>query len=303
MALDPAGWLEKAQALPEGGSARVGHDCGPGRVLVVEHKEDGWRAHCFRCSTELGEGWVPKPTPSLGERIARQRRLQAAGAAARERGCLHMPEGEPDPQRWPTAARAWLYKAGMSNKAIREFGAVWSEEMERVIIPLYQDGVLTYWQGRNYGVVDDYNPKYLNPKVDRNKLLYRGIYETVHEPLVLTEDILSAWKIQQAGFAAWSVMGTSLSEANLVIVLQTRQPVILWLDPDDAGRRGMRKMHKTLTAYGVDVCRIDSESDPKLLSRYEIRRLLHGTGRYATSDAEEARTLWLVDPGSAEART
>jgi len=191
----------------------------------------------------------------------------------------------------------------MSNKDIREFGAVWSPDMERVVLPLYQNGVLTYWQARNVGVVDDYNPKYLNPQVDRNKLLYKGDYEDVDMPLVVTEDILSAWKVQRARCAAWSIMGTSLSEANLVLVLQTKQPIVLWLDPDPAGDRGMRKMQRTLRAYGVDVCRIDSESDPKLLSRYEIRRLLNGTGRYAASNFEEARTLWVVDPGGAEART
>ncbi|AGW43594.1 DNA primase [Burkholderia phage JG068] len=300
--LNPDSWLEKAKALPEGGRARTSHDCGPGRVLVIEHKEDGWRAHCFRCSTQEGEGWVAKPAPTLGERIERQRRIQAAGAAAKSRGYLTMPEGVADPQEWPTPARAWLYKAGMSNEDIKQFGAVWSPDMERVILPLYRDGRLTYWQGRNYGVVDDYNPKYLNPPVDRDKLLYQGASEWPTGPLVITEDILSAWKVQKAGFEAWSIMGTSLSEANLVLILKTNQPVVLWLDPDEAGQRGMRKMIRTLRAYGVDTCRVDSERDPKLLSRYDIRRLLYGTGRYASPDTEEAGTLWIVDPGSSETR-
>jgi DNA primase len=127
-------------------------------------------------------------------------------------------------------------------------------------------GGLLYWQART---LDKTNPKkYLNQ---------RGVYKHSFVAkygagpiVVLTEDILSAYKVSRAGVEAWPLMGTKLSTTVAAEIIRDSRPVAVWLDPDMAGRTSAAKICKTLRAYGVKVTNVVSDKDPKLLSREEI---------------------------------
>jgi hypothetical protein len=261
--LDPKSWLDYAKSLEVGQSRRFDHDCGDGRTLKADHKANGWGAWCWRCNDS---GWVPHPEESLEQRLARLTAVRAVEQEASRSVALPTPM-EPDAAQWPPEARLWLYKIGMSNDNIREAGFYWCKRLARVVLPVLDaSGAVVYWQARNLSK-NDGRPKYLNPLVDKSSLFAR--YGEGAE-IVLTEDILSAWKVGRVT-TAWSILGTSLSTAQLSALLLDGRPVYIWLDPDRAGRLASGKIYKQLAAYGIRARMIRSDVDPKLLNRQEIR--------------------------------
>jgi hypothetical protein len=269
--LDPATWLHHAQALPVGRSRRVDHDCGDGRTLKVDHKDTGWGSWCWRCNDKA---WVPHPEESLEQRRTRLMAQQQAEDAASADLTLPDPKTR-DPRLWPLRARVWLYKAGMSNDDIMRAGFYYTEKLDRVVLPVTHNREVVYWQARGF---DPLRPKYLNPVVDKRKLVARyGGTTGPHDrqdifdgrALVLTEDILSGWKVGRVT-RTWSLLGTSFPPGLLPEILAERPKVILWLDPDAAGRKAMSRISRQLGAYGLDVSRVNSEADPKLLSQEDI---------------------------------
>lgn len=256
-------WLVSAQSLPEGSTRKISHHCGPGDCLQINHKRDGWAAYCHRCSYK---GFVPRPAETLTEKLARLKRIQTAERDACFSPSLPMP-AEYQPSLWPMAARVWLYKAGLSNVEIQQLGYYWNARIQRVVMPIRDAaGTLLYWQART---LDKTNPKkYLNQRgVDKHSFVARFGAGPI---VVLTEDILSAYKVSRACVEAMPLMGTKLSTTVAAEIIRDGRPVACWLDPDAAGRTAAAKVCKTLRAYGVKVTNIESERDPKLLSREEI---------------------------------
>ncbi|MGA4005336.1 hypothetical protein ACI2US_03080 [Ralstonia nicotianae] len=268
--LDPKDWLDRAKALDEGRSARIQHGCGPGKVLSIRHDADCWRAYCFRCDLP---GVVHKPVESLSERIARRAKEKEVDDALQQSVTLPSPVNF-DVETWPSEARVWLYKAALDRTDIAKLGVYLHEPSRRVVVPVFDQGSLVYWQARS---VDGRQPKYINPQVNRQRLVAkfgRG------DPLVLTEDVLSAYRVGWHT-EAWSLMGTKLTDYIATAILKRGGRVLVWLDPDwqyPAGKRpgviAAKKITNQLRSMGVQVERIVSRADPKLLSRREINATL-----------------------------
>lgn len=178
---------------------------------------------------------------------------------------------EPDPRKWPSEARVWLYKAGLTNVDIQRLGIYWNPRLERVVIPVRGDaGELLYWQART---LDATNPrKYLNPTVDKRRLVAKFRPPAAARPvLVLTEDLLSAYRVAtRGGVNAWSLMGTKLNDHTATQIIRAGGSVYTWLDPDGAGQKGASEIRRALRAFGVAAQNIVSNKDPKLLARDEI---------------------------------
>lgn len=268
--LDPKSWLDQAQAQPLGRKARVAHDCGAGTPLLVEHKDEGWSAWCHRCADK---GWVPKPAPTLAERMALKAAQREADAT------MQRDPRPPQPcnfiiESWPLQARVWLYKAGLFKTDIMQLGAYFHERSGRVVLPVMEDGKLVYWQGRNVGLSGLDAPKYINPQVDRRQLCPRYGSDDV---IVLTEDILSAFRVGQVS-EGWSLMGTKLHTPTLVRLIETGKPVLVWLDNDPAwnnpGQHAAGIVMRSLTNVGIRCANIVTDKDPKLHSRAEIKEVI-----------------------------
>lgn len=276
--LDPKTWLEAAQATDEGKSRRVDHHCGDGRTLKVSHGERGWSAFCFRCDDK---GWFPKPQESLSERIARRARETAQDE--RTASSVALPEPiNTDAATWPIKAAVWLYKAGIGRPEIAELGAYWHEPTARVVLPVIDGEDVVYWQARDpFWTRGSERPKYINPETDKQHLVAkygRG------DPLVLTEDVLSAFRVGQLT-EAWSLLGTNLTDPVLARILKRGGAVRVWLDPDKAGRKASRTILNRLTACGVDADAITTQRDPKLYSRRDIALVI---GRDTPAPAKDA---------------
>jgi len=263
--LDPAEWLHLAEQLERGGKAMHKHTCGDGSKLLVENADAGFKAWCYRCS--IG-GFKPHPQPSLSERIAALREQRSADEKVEADPRPPMPANF-DPSTWPLEPRVWLYKSGLSNATIKAHGFYWCDRIKRVVLPVLNGSKLVYWQARGF---DKDRPKYLNPKID--KPVYKSGPYGATGPIVLVEDILSAVKIGQ-GYTAWARLGTGpLDDALLVELASTGRPVAVWLDPDDAGIKGRKRMAGQLRALGVSVRIIYAEQDPKYYSLDQIKELL-----------------------------
>lgn len=257
-------WLTAAQALPLGGHTKVGHDCGPGQCLMISHKEQGWSAYCFRCGDKL---FHPKPLPTMQERLAARQREEAADRA------VEVDRRPPQPATfdvmdWPSEARLWLYKAGLTVAEIRALGAYYHEPSRRVVLPVVEQGRVTFWQAR---CIFGNGPKYLSMPGGREHCL--PLYGD-GPAVTLTEDILSAYKISTAGHRALSLMGTKLLPTAWNWIIEHKPAVNIWLDPDGAGQRAASEIRDQLALVGISSRRIMSARDPKLHSKPEIQNLL-----------------------------
>jgi hypothetical protein len=261
--LDPADWLHFAEQLERGKKSMHEHSCGSGNKLLVENADAGFKAWCYRCNIS---GFKPHPQPSLSERIAALKDQRSADIAVESDPRPPMPANF-EPSTWPLEPRVWLYKCGLSNDIIKANGIYWCERIKRVVLPVLDGSKLVYWQARGF---DKDRPKYLNPKID--KPVYKsGPYGA--GPLVLTEDFLSALKVGQV-CRAWSILGTALTTALASEIARLNVPVLVWLDPDEAGRKGRRRIVASLRAMGVDARIIRAEQDPKYFSLDQIKELL-----------------------------
>lgn len=155
-----------------------------------------------------------------------------------------------------------MYKVGIGNPEITKLGALYSERMDRVVVPVYEGGELVYWQARGFSKG---RPKYINPDVDK-RLVIPSYGEGI---TVLTEDLLSAFRVGDVAKGV-SLLGTTITEKLFSVLTTDRQPVLVWLDPDAAGQRAANKALTLLRRWGIPCARVQSELDPKLLSRDAI---------------------------------
>lgn len=260
--LDPHSWLPQAKALSIGQQQRVPHDCGDGNVMIVEHRHDCYRAHCFRCNDD---GYQPKQA-SLHELAVAHREQAHADGQVRSTATPPVPVVT-DLQEWTQPARLWLYRAGISPKDIARLGIYFHPPSKRVVLPVVQQGEVVYWTAR--AVEKGQQPKYLNPRVSADVIPAYGTGDVV----VLTEDILSAIKVGKVT-EAWSLLGTKCKPCIVMAAVQSGKPCVVWLDGDDAGRHGASKTVRALRAAGVSTVRINSERDPKTYSTKEIRSMV-----------------------------
>lgn len=261
--LDRNSWANYTESLPHGRRVRVNHDCGAGRTLIVEHKDDGYAAFCFRCNES---GFIPHPPMSLSERLAKLEKVRMMEAQVQQQPTLPEPR-ECDPQQWPDAARLWLYKVGFSNDDIIRLGFYYNEPTHRVVLPVYDGDSVIYWQAR---ALDGRQPKYLNPLVDRSRIAAKYGCGPV---IAVTEDILSAARVARVT-EAWSVMGTRLPDPVAVQLAAQAKPIILMLDPDKAGQSGNIKMQRLLQSMGCETRIVVPRRDPKYLTKGELYAIL-----------------------------
>ena len=251
-----------AKGLRLGQRTRAEH-CGMGEPMQVSNGRAGFAAYCHRCG---GKGFIPHSL-SLAERIAQFKEAEQADQEARL--SLRLPEPRiVDPQQWPIHARVWLYKGGFSNDDIERMGFYYHEKMQRVVMPVYDNGRLVYWQAR--GFVKDL-AKYLNPSVDRTKLVCR--YGKPSKFIVLTEDILSAYKVSKVT-EAWALMGTSLHDAILADLIRRDATVLYMGDPDAGGDKGWAGIVTRCRAVSLPCYDVRMGADPKRLSVSDIREHL-----------------------------
>lgn len=251
--------LAEEQGLSIGDTLYAAHPgCTSSTKAWVYVNAKGTGYFCNRCS---GKGFHPHGTMS----IRQQRHLHDADRGVRRADSAVLPNDFT--LTLPDAALVWLLKAGINSHEAEGHLIGWSDSLRRVVLPMYRGRDLAYYQAR---ALDGRDPKYINPRVSKDSLLYGGENLDPDRGVVVCEDILSTIRVIGAGYQGVSPLGTRLSEYQAMLLGKHRS-VTIWLDPDIAGVKGACAMRKALRWYPASVSIVRSSRDPKLYTDREIK--------------------------------
>jgi hypothetical protein len=257
-------WLSEAQKLTEGRSDRVGHLCGEGDVLIIEHNSEGYRAYCHRCHEG---GWKPHGRQSLDKQLAR---WESSNADITRNSEIVLPRDYSN-NIHPNGL-IWLSRGGITSRLIDKYRIGYSEHFGRVFLPVYDSGVLVYYQAR--AVHKGQTPKYINPRTDKSNIRFVSLPNDDKQTLVVTEDILSAIRVGEVkGFTGCSILGTTASPSDINFI-NSYPETVLWFDPDAAGRKCTKVLSRSLGMLGRDCRVIRSTRDPKVYTHKELEAML-----------------------------
>lgn len=263
-------WLEVAKKLPQGGQQRMlcSEGCGGDNSQLVSHNDKGYSRYCFRCKETKFEPAGLRTIEQI-ERTRKERALVLNGMGGDK---VTLPSDFTSDI--PAKAAIWFYKYGISAELARAYNIGYTPSLNRVVLPVYEDGELVTLQMR---AIDEWTkPKYLNPSVkNMSRLLFDSRINGYGKPervTVIVEDILSAIKIGKVHHAT-SILGTNMTAIRAAKIAALNHTALVWLDGDKAGVDGAIQAKKQLELQNVRVININTEHDPKTYSLDEIRRL------------------------------
>lgn len=172
----------------------------------------------------------------------------------------------------------YLEERGLGNEQSLwywKFGICREEQnwKHRVIIPSFDDeGKLNYYTGRAF--LPKLRPKYLNPSVAREEVIFNELNIDWKEPLVIVEGPFDTTK---AGSNATCLLGSDLTEEYRLFqkITANETPVILALDSDASKKQNI--IARRLSAFCVDVKILEIPSpwaDVGEMSTEEFTRIL-----------------------------
>lgn len=252
-------WLPIARALAIGASIKISC-CTSDRTMIVSKGVKWLRAHCFRCGrteTYRRDNTIP---------------LKELFTLSCEKTKKEMPTvfGE-----LSADARRWLLSSGRHLLVYERRGVKYSPVDHRVYLPVKErfDGRVTGWQARK--VLDTPGPKYISyGDAACHCAVWQWRDRRHGDPVVLTEDWLSAEKVSQF-IPSIALLGTSLSDAAIASLLKEgAKDIIVWMDPDEAGQTAASKIILRLTRLGFYAYNLKSEKDPKKHTFQEIESYL-----------------------------
>ena len=114
---------------------------------------------------------------------------------------------------------------------------------QRIIIPSYDSyGDINYFVGRTY--IKGAKPTYLNPKVDKDKIIFNEGVINWDSTLYLVEGIFDVTAI----INGTPLLGKTLSKALFFMLKEKKPPIVIVLDPD-AYRNAIRIFQTIMTIY------------------------------------------------------
>lgn len=173
-----------------------------------------------------------------------------------------------NPRDWPVAAQVWLNKYGIDQSKWRWY---YEPRLGRLCYTLRDtdnNPVFKCCRG-----IEQTNPKYLNFKQESDNS--RQFLGTEGEWLVITEDIVSAQRCVDAGYAAFPMLTTVVTDKDLLHLTDRFSCVILMLDNDNIDVDTKRNKLKTkLELLGCKVISLSDTTDPKNYTHTELLNLL-----------------------------
>lgn len=264
-------WTEQAKALQEGNSRRVNCPfCGtPSKnTAKLQHKDTGVSIFCFSCKESRFKGHGARSISALKLRFA----FNVANAWHQE-PVIKLPlDFTLD---IPEQHALWLYKSSVFSTTAKDYGIGWSDSMQRVVIPVYNDSALVYTQAR--AVHPGMKPKYLNKKNASKSSVYFESKESTFK--VVPEDtcclVEAALSVIRCGWycKTFSALGSDLTD-SLAYKLSKYKQVLVWYDPDKAGAEGTAKAVRKLSMLGCSAIKIATNKKPKEYTNSEIQEII-----------------------------
>lgn len=171
----------------------------------------------------------------------------------------------------PSKGLQWLRKYNITDEEINRYMFGYSAKLDRLILPVFKDGVLAYWQGRDLSTRKD-APKYINVVADKKSTCFvaHPTSTPLSKTVVIVEDILSAIAVARAGFIGVSLLGSYLGNTVTKYIITLGDKFVVWLDPDK--RKEASKYALFLLAKGLfaEPC-VTMHKDPKEYTATEIQ--------------------------------
>ena len=178
----------------------------------------------------------------------------------------------------PDVKAAWryFYSRGLSDKDAWYFKIGISDEprwKRRLIMPSFDNsGNLNYFIAR--AIDKEKKPKYDNPDVDKNPIIFNEINLNWEKRLVLVEGAFDLVKCPENSTA---LLGSDLDERHEIFnkILLNNTPIWLALDGDMWDKK-TPKIAKKLMEYNIDVLVVDVRQwkDPGSMSKLEFENAL-----------------------------
>lgn len=251
-------------------------DKSKGPAMTVTRDTGGWVWHCHRCNESgfIGDKFVnPNMTLKKIENIKTEK--------PKEEYIVKLPDDYNSMIRdkdhvikkeIPFEAYSWLWKYGITEQDMLDYGFGWSDKYKMVILPLPSTDkrVLRGWIGRN---VMDNDQKYHIQKPKGSDRLYFSP-STEHgkfkEQVILVEDCLSAIKVYKAIKTKVIALLTTSIDEDLILKLK-EDDVYIWLDADALAKSVA--MVTRLRQLGIKAKHIYTAKDPKCYNVVAIKEL------------------------------
>lgn len=285
--------------LPIGSTTRHGVCPYCGRVsrkgFIVTRTDTGFVCWCHSCHKSYGtrDKSIPSISQCLSSAAELKAKMKRKGDKLQEtikcvqRDRVRLPLDVTS--AIPAAALCWLASYNVTDEEVQRLRICWSPKYERLILPIYENGKLVYWQGRYFGR-DGNQPKYINTKTSRKTVWFdTGKEDTKQDNettiIVLVEDILSALAVtRHTGLRAIALLGSFVSD-ELIIKLLNEQAsgmhlqVVVWLDYDK--RAECIATTKRLNVFGIESTNISTPKDPKAYKPSRIlKEVNHATSHF-----------------------
>jgi hypothetical protein len=216
------------------------------RRLYIRRTPEAVLAYCHNCGQH---GFV-----ALRNTILPLADLLREHSTRLERECspadaLVLPEDMMSaPSLWPDEFVKWVNKYGIQADYLSaRFDFGYSPSYNRLIMPVYENGRLVFWQGRG---LSSTSPKYLSCQA-HNKVVFEALSLSKKiTTAVVCEDILSAIKCYltfDSKVDAFALLGTSADINVLRKKLDHYAVVHLFLDADRPGKMASTELTKRLS--------------------------------------------------------
>jgi len=258
------------------------------KKLVI--RTDTFVGHCWVCNFKsrnlvpLIKKWYPNYLGEYVSRFLKSEQLTDISIEEVEEAANHniaLPEGykfllHADCYEAKKAKRYLSLRGIFSEKDFWywKFGIAPDNEntKERIIIPSFSsDGNLNYWTARSYN--KKVYPKYLNPTISRESVIFNEINIDWSKPLTIVEGPFDLLKCNEN---ATCLLGSSFGPEYLLFrkIVENETPVILALDADAKDKS--LKIAKDLSEYGINITTLsipETKGDVGAMTKEEFAHL------------------------------
>ena len=244
--------------------------------LYIKKVRGGFVRHCKNENCYEKDGFIPDALTTPKETVSNVLFTKQFGSMCMEQATRKVCLPYDTSNNIPAIGLGWLYKYYITDEEIKKYNICYSESYKRLILPVYNETGLIYWQGRSLKPpYTKENPKYLNIRQSGAKNVFFKIknihYTTPTNKLVIVEDILSAIRVGRV-CNSLALLG-SYFPTSVIEEFKPYEKIIIYLDYDkrDTAIKQATRFNK-LTGKPIQV--LVNLNDPKELSPKTLESIL-----------------------------
>ena len=245
-------------SLREGEQVKTFH-CKEGKNndrLYVKAVENGWVYHCFHCGLK---GFVSKHGDKREFLSKKMDKLKKGWTEAATLDSKKVRLPSDFTTIIPLKASSYVSRY-LSPDMVKKWRVGWSNTLNRLVVPVYEDGELVCVQYRN---IDDDGPKWKR----YSNTDWNGWTPLIGESkeLVIVEDWISGVKLKESGWDVVILYGTNVQDSLVLFLVRNKHlwdKVVLWLDNDNS----IVKLKQTQIRARINSilpCEVCYNGDPK----------------------------------------